>query len=262
MTTPAVAVVDSKTPGNVGTIARAMKNFGMSELLLVDPPEGTQEKHSEAWGFAGRAREDVLANAKEVDFDYLVDNYYTVGLTATTNEDCRKHVRFPFFTPDELADDLAGLDADACLIFGREADGLTNEELSKVDAVCSIPASDDYPVLNLGQAATITLYELRGLTVGETQLPDREHERAEEAMLDRLYDQFGDLLDSIDHPEEKRAKTLRMARRVFGRAHPTQREARSLLGIFRRATNHPELASVARDPADRDEAGEATGRDD
>jgi TrmH family RNA methyltransferase len=235
MSKPAVAVVDAKTPGNVGTIARAMKNFGLSELLLVDPPEGVQERHGEAWGFAGRAREDVLANAREVSFDHLVENYYTVGLTATTNEDCRKHVRFPFFTPAELADDLGGLDADSVLVFGREADGLTNEELSRLDAVCSIPASDDYPVLNLGQAATITLYELRDLTVEETQLPDRAHERAEEAMLERLYDQFGELLDRIDHPVEKRPKTLRMARRVFGRAHLTQRETRTLLGIFRRA---------------------------
>ncbi|WP_435333344.1 RNA methyltransferase [Haloarchaeobius sp. TZWWS8] len=246
MSVPAVAVVDAKTPGNVGTIARAMKNFGLSELLLVDPPEGVQEKHSEAWGFAGRAREDVLAGAKEVSFDHLVENYYTIGTTATTNEDCRKHVRFPFFTPDELAEDLSGLDADSVIIFGREADGLTNEELSRLDAVCSIPASDEYPVLNLGQSATITLYELRNLTVEETQLPDVEHERAEEEMFERIYDQFDGLLDAIDHPQEKRAKTLRMARRVFGRAHLTQREARTLLGIFRRATDRPELEGRGR----------------
>ncbi|WP_435358940.1 RNA methyltransferase [Haloarchaeobius sp. DFWS5] len=247
MTAPAVAVVDGKTPGNIGTIARAMKNFGMSELLLVDPPEGVQKKHSEAWGFAGRAREDVLANAKEVSFDHLVENYYTIGTTATTNEDCRKHVRFPFFTPEELTDHLGDVEAETVLIFGREADGLTNEELARLDAVCSIPASDEYPVLNLGQSATITMYELRGLTVDEIQLPDREHERAEEAMFERVYDQFDDLLDAIDHPEEKRPKTLRMARRVFGRSHLTQREARTLLGVFRRAANRPERDDLGRE---------------
>ncbi|WP_435347548.1 RNA methyltransferase [Haloarchaeobius sp. HRN-SO-5] len=236
MSVPAVAVVDAKTPGNVGTIARAMKNFGLSELLLVDPPEGVQKKHGEAWGFAGRARRDVLSNAREVDFDYLVENYYTVGLTATTNEDCRKHVRFPFSTPAELADDLAELDGDSVLVFGREANGLHNDELARLDAVCSIPASDEYPVLNLGQAATITMYELRDLTVEETQLPERQHERADEELLEVLYDQFDDLLDAIDHAEEKRPKTRRMARRVFGRAHLTDRETRTLLGIVRRAS--------------------------
>ncbi|WP_256299733.1 RNA methyltransferase [Haloarchaeobius salinus] len=240
MSVPAVAVVDAKTPGNVGTIARAMKNFGLSELLLVDPPEGVKEKHGEAWGFAGRARRDVLADAREVEFDDLVENYYTVGLTATTNEDCRKHVRFPYSTPAELADDLAELDGDSCIVFGREANGLHNRELSRLDAVCSIPASDEYPVLNLGQAATVTMYELRDLTVEETQLPDRQHERADEELIEHLYEKFEDLLDGIDHNDEKRHKTVRMARRVFGRAHLTERETRTMMGIFRRASEELE----------------------
>jgi len=101
---PAVAVVDAQTPGNVGTIARAMKNFGFSELLLVDPPE--LDRDGEAYGYAGQAREDVLPNATEIAFEDLVSEYHTVGLTATTNQNATKHVRYPFSTPAELADEL------------------------------------------------------------------------------------------------------------------------------------------------------------
>ena len=232
-----VAVVDAETPGNVGTIARAMKNFGVTELLLVDPPE--LDPDGEAYGFAGQAREDILPGAREVTFDHLVENYHTVGCTAITNEDATKHVRYPFTTPTDLADSLAGVDVDTCVVFGREANGLTNDELARLDEICSIPASEDYPVLNLGQAATIVLYELRTLTVDETQLPEID-DHAETRALEGLHDQFADFLVALDHPEEKRAKTRRLWRRLLGRARPTGREVRTLRGLFRRAAERME----------------------
>ena len=234
----AVAVVDARSPGNVGTVARSMKNFGFSDLLLVDPPELDPE--GEAYGFAGHAREDVLPNAREVTFDYLVENFHTVGFTAITNEDARSHVRFPFRTPAELADSLRDVEADTALVFGREDVGLTNDELARLDEVCAIPASEEYPVLNLGQAATVVLYELRELTVEQTQLPDVDRERADEDEIERLYDQWADLLDATNHPEEKHSKTMRMLRRVFGRAHLTGREAITLTGVVRRARQYAE----------------------
>jgi TrmH family RNA methyltransferase len=230
----AVAVVGAETPGNVGTIARSMKNFGFSELLLVDPPELDPE--GEAYGFAGQAREDVLPNAREVTFDDLVGNYHTVGTTAVTNEDETSHVRYPFTTPAALADSLADVEADTCVVFGRERVGLTNDELARLDQVCSIPAAADYPVLNLGQAATIVLYELRELTLGATQHPDERHQRADERAVEGLHEQFDAFLAAVEHPPEKRPKARRLWRRFVGRAHPTGREATTLRGLFRRAT--------------------------
>ncbi|GAB3025908.1 RNA methyltransferase [Natronobiforma cellulositropha] len=237
---PAVAVVDAKTPGNVGTIARAMKNFGFSDLLLVDPP--ALDPDGEAYGFAGHAREDILPNATELTFDDLVSEYHTIGCTAVTNETDANHVRFPFSTPAELAERLPTVAGKSALVFGRERVGLTNEELAHIDEICSIPASADYPVLNLGQAATITLYELRTLALdpGDTQHPDRERTRASPPLLERLYDGWADLLEEINHPEEKRAKTMRMIRRVYGRADPTEREVNTFIGILRRATERPD----------------------
>jgi tRNA (cytidine32/uridine32-2'-O)-methyltransferase len=228
----AVAVVDSQTPGNVGTIARAMKNFGFSDLKLVNPPE--LDPDGEAYGFAGHAREDVLPNHDVLSFDSLVTDFYTVGFTAITGRDEQKHIRYPFKTPAELRDHLAGVESDVALVFGREGTGLSNAEFARIDEVCSIPASADYPVLNLGQAATVALYELGDLTLDGTQQPAR-HDRADERALEGLYDQFGSFLDAIDHPVEKHAKTERLLRRVLGRAHPTGREVSTLRGLFRGA---------------------------
>ncbi|MFC6824878.1 RNA methyltransferase [Halopelagius fulvigenes] len=233
---PVVVVVEPKTPGNIGTIARAMKNFGLTDLKLVNPPE--MDRDSEAYGFAGHAREDVLPNAEEVTFEEVVENYHTIGTTAITNEDSRRHVRFPYKTPVEVRESLETVETRTALVFGREGKGLNNEELARLDEVCSIPASSEYPVLNLGQAATVLMYELRSLTVEETQLPDVERERADEADIDRFYDFFSDFLDSVEHRDHKRPKTMRMMRRLLGRAHPTEREVHTLIGIFRRANRH------------------------
>ncbi|MFB6093739.1 MAG: RNA methyltransferase [Halanaeroarchaeum sp.] len=238
MPTPAVAVVDAETPGNVGTIARAMKNFGFEDLLLVDPPD--LDPDGEAYGFAGQAREDVLPNATELDFETLAREYHTVGFTAITNEDDSKHVRFPYVTPGELAADLAALEAPVALVFGRERVGLRNDELARLDRIAAVPASERYPSLNLGQAATVALYELRDLGMADSQLPDREHTRASEREIEGLYEEFETLLESVGHREEKRAKTMRLIRRLVGRAHPTGREVSTLRGVFRRARREDE----------------------
>ena len=254
---PAVAVVDAETPGNVGTIARSMKNFGFSDLLLVDPPPLSPD--GEAYGFAGHAREDVLPNAREVTFEHLVESYHTVGTTAITNENATKHRRFPFVTPAELREDLARVEAPVALVFGREGTGLSNDEIARLDRVCTVPASPEYPVMNLGQAATVVLYELRSLALDDDHLPDVERERADEAEIERLYDRFDALLAAIDHPEEKRAKAGRLVRRLVGRAHPTDREAVTLTGIFRRASD---LASEAPTGGEVPPEGESEGDDD
>ncbi|GAB3679837.1 TrmJ/YjtD family RNA methyltransferase [Salinarchaeum chitinilyticum] len=243
--TPAVAVVDPQTPGNVGTIARAMKNFGFEDLLVIDGPE--LDPAGEAYGFAGQARDDILPEHDRPSFDELVESYYTVGFTAITNENATSHVRYPFATPAELAEELADVDADVAFVFGREDNGLDNAELERLDRICSIPASAEYPVLNLGQAATISLYELRELAMDETQLPDPDHDRASEREIELLYQHFEDFLASNGHPEEKRPKASRMFRRLVARAHPTNREASTLTGIFRRGAQFADPPEEARE---------------
>ena len=238
---PVVAVVGAETPGNVGTIARAMKNFGFEDLLLVDPPE--LHPDGEAYGFAGHAREDVLPSATECSFEEIVERYHTIGATAVTGEDDRRHVRFPYATPAELADRLGRVDSRVAIVFGRERIGLTNEELARVDEICAIPANPAYPVLNLGQAATVILYELRELALADTQLPPVERTRAPPALVERCHERWTALLETIGHPPEKREKSARMFRRVLGRADPTRREVNTLIGVLRRAAERPDLTA-------------------
>lgn len=229
---PAVVLVRPSAAGNVGTAARAMRNFGFRRFLLVDPPE--LDPDGEAYGFAGRAREDILPSAETVSFDEVAATFHTVGFSSVPNENATSHVRYPFVTPAELGEELAGLDAPVALVFGPERTGLNNEELARLDRICCIPATAAYPALNLGQAVTVALYELQHLTDADGQLPDRHHDRADEADIDRLYDRFDEYLEAINHPEEKRAKANRMIRRLIGRAHPTDREVVTLTGLFRR----------------------------
>ncbi len=254
MPTIAAAVVDAETPGNIGTIARSMKNFGLSQLYLVDPPEFGRD--SDAYGFAGHAREDVLPNAETVSFEFLVENFYTVACTAIPNEDARKHTRYPFVEPAALPGELSGVDADVCIVFGREDVGLSNAEIAKLDRICSIPASDAYPVLNLAQAATIVFYELREISVETTQHTDEPHERADEHEIEGLHETFSDYLHDIGHPIEKIPKTERLFRRLVGRAHPTGREARTMRGVLRRGAMRAsgEIPRADEEDASKDES--------
>lgn len=229
---PVVVLVEPSEPGNIGTAARAVANFGFDRLLLVDPPE--LDPDGEAYGFAGQARDDVLPAAETVTFEAVTSSYHTVAFTAIPNEDATSHVRFPYTTPTSLAEDLTGVDTDVALVFGPERTGLTNDQLVRLDRVCCIPAAADYPTLNLGQAVTVALYALRSLAPAESQLPPLEHHRADEAAIDRLYDHFDAFLGAINHPVEKRAKANRLIRRLIGRAHPTDREVVTLTGVFRR----------------------------
>jgi tRNA C32,U32 (ribose-2'-O)-methylase TrmJ len=104
--------------------------------------------------------------------------------------------------------------------------------------------------MNLGQAATVALYELRDLALDATHLPDVERSRAPEAEIERFYDYFAEFLELSDHKAHKRGKTTRMVRRLVGRAHPTDRETATLLGVFRRANEKLRRAEGAWDAPD------------
>lgn len=239
VTSPAVAVVDPATPGNIGTIARAMKNFGFEELVLIDAPP--LDPDGEAYGFAGQAREDILPGHQRCSFSDLIESYHTVGFTAIPGGAGARPARAPAGTPAELMAALDDVAAPTALVFGRERTGLSNAELAQLDRVCTIPAAESYPTLNLGQAATIALYELSALTDAEMRRPPAV-ERAAEDDLERLYDQFETLLLRIGHPPEKQTKTTRLFRRLVARANPTDREVSTLTGVLRRAGDLVQLS--------------------
>ncbi|MDI6902558.1 MAG: RNA methyltransferase [Methanocellales archaeon] len=219
-----VVLVEPKYEGNVGSVARAMKNFGFTDLVLINPPElGDLSK-----AMASHAT-DILDNCKiarsweeaTATSDLIVG---ATGIAGTTNDE---HVRMPFYTPAELKEKLNKRGGVISLVFGREDIGLSNEELKKCDMIVNIPTSEEYPVMNLSHAAAVILYELSDAPRGKIKLAKHDD-------IERLYEHWRSVLEQINYPKHKRDKTLLMLRRILGRAMLTGREVQTLRGILRK----------------------------
>lgn len=221
-----VVLVEPKSEGNVGFVARAMKNFGVSELVLVGGPDLGGEARMRAM----HAADDVLAGARRVsDLDAaLRGSDLVVGTTGVPTTTERKFLRIPI-TPAEFARRVADVDGTVAVLFGREDFGLFDEELRRCDLLVSIPTSKAYPILNVSHAAAIVLYELSG------RRPTGRVRKASGAETERLHDAFADMLAATDYPAHKVDRTKIMFRRIVGRAVPTKWEFHALIGVLTRA---------------------------
>lgn len=219
-----IVLVEPLYQGNVGSVARAMKNFGFSDLILVNPCKLQNEARalaSHAW--------DVLDGARIVpSIEEAIEGAdVVVATTGITGLKIDEHIRMPPYTPQELKEKFNGTNGTIVVLFGREDNGFTNEELKLSDMIVSIPTSDIYPIMNLSHATTIILYELSQIDAGEQQL-------AEGFDLKLLHEHIGELLDDIQYPEHKKEKTHLMFKRIFGRAQLMPREVQTLRGFFGR----------------------------
>lgn len=217
-----VVLVEPLYEGNVGSVCRAMKNFGFSDLVLVKPcPLGDFSK-----AMAMHAQ-DLLASARIVDtFDEAIKGAdIVVATTGKTGAQRRGHIRYPFFNPKELKEMLKDKEGTVALVFGREDWGLVNEIVERCEIVAYIPTSGEYPIMNLSQAVSIFLYELSSFEGGNVKLARHEQ-------MDMLYDHYGKLLDAIRYPKFKKAKTMMMLRRIYGRAMLNQREYFTMMGVL------------------------------
>lgn len=225
-----VVLVGIETAGNVGSVARVVKNFGLKELILIDPKCDPQSK--EAWDRAAHAR-DVLKRAVVADFSYLKRFDYVVGTTAKLGTDYNIP-RIPM-TPGELAGKLGSIDkkTKVAILFGRESFGLLNEEIQKCDFTVTIPTSKVYPTLNVSHAVAVVLYELfRGeleANVKERYTPISGKEK------DVALEMIENTLNKMHFATpEKRETQKRLWKRMIGKAMLTRREAFALLGFLRK----------------------------
>jgi len=222
-----VVLVEPMYEGNVGSVARSMKNFGFHDLVLVNPCQ------IEDFGLAMAAHaRDVLQMARSVSNlqEALEGVSLVVGTTGKRlgeeQHHLRLHLRAPCLDPAQLAEKLKGKEGEVALLLGREDCGLRNEELATCDLIVSIPTSQQYPVMNLSHAAAVLFYELSSVESGSVDLASRE-------TLLLLLDRSKELLQEVSYPEHKQEFTLLMLRRIFGRAALTEREARTLLGVIK-----------------------------
>ncbi|MCK4265842.1 MAG: RNA methyltransferase [Thermoplasmata archaeon] len=224
----AVVLVGPKIPGNIGAVARAMSNFEMDELILVDPCK----LEDDAYRFAKHARH-IVENATVFDeFEKAIEDLdIVVGTTGIMTENERKFLRQPT-TPQELADHLADKNGRVGLIFGREDYGLMNEELARCDILVTIPTSEEYPILNLSHAAAIMFHEVHSKR--EVRKDRSLADGKEKETLNQL---FSELLEVTNYSEHKRAKTKVMLRRIMARADLSVWEFHTLAGVVSRAIN-------------------------
>ena len=244
-----VVLVQPLYEGNVGSVARAMKNFGFHDLVTVNPCR------IEDYGLAmaSHAR-DVLQMSRSYTSlgEAIAGANLVVGSTGkrldTAQHHLRLHLRVPCLTPAELAEKLQGMEGTVALLLGREDCGLCSEELALCDMLISIPTSEEYPVMNLSHSAAVIFYEL-------SQIKEQEGSRVEMASresLDLLAERSRALLYEVGHPRHKLDYTLLMLRRILGRARLTEREARTLLGLIKRVRWR--IGAMDSGPADREKA--------
>ena len=220
-----IVLIEPLYDGNIGFSARAMKNFGFLELVLVNPCE----IRDEGLARASHAR-DVLENASYLTLDQVFEtSNITIATTGSVSKSACQPMRMPFYTPAELREFLKDVDGTVSILFGRENWGLNNEEVKRCDIICTVPTSEIYPIANLSHVVAIICYELSHLepTVAIPLATPRE--------MEQLYIHIDEFLDDIEHPDFKRESTMILIRRVLGRMKLTWREVSTMHGLMRRA---------------------------
>nr|MDO8118211.1 TrmH family RNA methyltransferase [Candidatus Sigynarchaeota archaeon] len=233
-----VLVVEPKTAGNVGFIARCMQNFGAGKLMVLNP--AYNEDIEDMMGFAmhGRSKLQEATIIKEDRAHVarmlatLCKNYEIVACTTAKPENPQKLHRVPV-TPKEAAPMLAS--PSSLLVLGREDAGLTDEELILGDITIAIPASPEYPTLNVSHAAAIIMYEWHTLVTQEGRgsrvfsPAPRDQRQAFHEWMEQVI-----IADSRGVTEDWRAENFVQAmKNVVERANISQRELDVLFGYFR-----------------------------
>ncbi len=233
-----VVLVRPERGGNIGAAARALKNMGLRELVLVQPgPFDAAEAQRLAHG-----AEDILAAARRVTSlpDALADCRWSV---ATTRRSGRHRV--PHYTPRSFA---AAVRAGArrrplAVVFGPEKDGLTDADLALCHERLSIPCSDDHPSLNLAQAVLVVAYELfmedaspADVPAGGAQSTPVASSAATGAELDGMYDHLEEVLHEIGFVTPETAHhQMRAFRHLLARARLESADVTLLRGLWRQA---------------------------
>ncbi len=231
-----VVLVGTSHPGNIGGAARAMKNMGLSRLVLVGPQDFPSE---EAVARASGAS-DILESAQVVATleEALVGCRLVMGTSARN-----RHIPWPMLEPRECgvaACEQAGQGAQVALVFGREYAGLTNEELQRCHFHVHIPSDPTFSSLNLAAAVQVLAYEVRLGWLAAQELPlkfEAVVEAGDEPVTaDELESYFVHLEQALVQigfldPLKPRHLMSRL-RRLYGRSAVTKLEVNILRGIL------------------------------
>jgi tRNA/rRNA methyltransferase/tRNA (cytidine32/uridine32-2'-O)-methyltransferase len=227
-----IVLVGTTHPGNIGASARAMKNMGLEQLVLVNP---ARYPHAEATARASGA-DDILANARVVGSLDQALNGCSLVLGASAR---RRNLAWPELDPRQSAARAAAVSGrgQVALVFGRERSGLTNAELDSCHFLVHIPANPDYSSLNLAAAVQVLSYELRMASVHPPVTRDVEANGgqlpapAEE--MRRFYQHLEQVLIGIGFLDPTNPRHLmRRMHRLFNRARLDSSEVNILRGVL------------------------------
>ena len=235
-----IILVGTTHPGNIGAAARAMKNMGLSDLMLVSP----RNYPDDAATARASGAEDILHAARVVDSleEALGDCTYVAAASARS-----RTIGWPAMAPRDCANKLLeeSQNGQVAAVFGPEKSGLTNEDIDRCHTLLTIPTEPGFSSLNLAMAVQVVCYELRVSQIGasvdgmDSGVPPATGEE-----LEFFYTHLEEVLTSggfLD-PDNPR-QLMRRLRRLFVRANPDQNEINILRGML----------SVL-DPKARDEA--------
>jgi len=211
-----IILVEPKNPGNIGSVVRAMKNMGFSDLRLVNPVDYRDVVEQRKLGY--RSQEIIESSREYPTLKEAVSDISLVFLTTTRKGKWKKD----FLSLDESAELIsrqAGREKIA-VVFGREDSGVTIDESQHANFCINIPAAVKYPSLNLAQAVMVTVHSIYSqMTKGEVIPPFPKMGRKKS--FDRLYDNIIDLMNSICFVEEEKGLFHRSLKRALNRTRWT-----------------------------------------
>ncbi|MGZ4779017.1 MAG: RNA methyltransferase [Thermoanaerobaculia bacterium] len=219
-----IVLVEPQEAGNVGAVARAMKNFGFDDLWIV----GNHPTLLPVAGWWASGADDLVERIRFAATlqEAVADAQLTIATTSSRGRNTAVDL-----TPQQVAAEYASLDRKQtlALVFGREDSGLTGEELMLCQRTASIPANREYPTMNLAQAACVFCWELSDIAAASVprEVPDA-------ALVERLHERAEALLLEVGFLHENNpARIYEDLRALAGRAQLDAREVTILLGIVR-----------------------------
>ncbi len=227
---PAIVLVRPQLGENIGKAARAMLNFGLTDLRLVAPRDGWPNPSA---GPAASGADVVLEQARVFDTvaDAVADCPFVYATTVR-----KRGLVMPVVTPEEAAREIRGHAGPSAILFGAERSGLETDEVALAGKIVTVPVNPDFRSLNLAQAVLLLAYEWsKHETLVVPTIGDEVEPRAEHVHLEGLIQQLFDGLDKADyfHPPDRTPATKNTIRTILTKAGWSAREVQAMRGIVR-----------------------------
>ena len=226
---PVIVLVRPQLGQNIGKAARAMLNFGLTEMRLVAPRDGWPNPEA---GPAASGADAVLESARV--YDTVQDSIADCSLIFASTVR-RRDLVMPVVAPEEMADRIAATTERCAILFGPERSGLETDEVALANAIVTVPVNPEFASLNLAQAVILLAYEwskcdeLAQPTVKELE-PAAAH-----GELEGLIGQLNEELDGKGyfHPPSRTQATKNTLRTIFTKTGWSSREVKAVRGIIR-----------------------------